>query len=48
MEMQLKVVFAITLYEPDIIGVPEALSTSLANMTGAVEDTIAKLASRLS
>ena len=32
--------FAVTLYEPTVIGIPEPLSVSLANMTSAVERTV--------
>jgi hypothetical protein len=46
-KMKAEATFAVTLYEPTIIGIPEALDVSLANMTGAVEHTIGVLGALL-
>lgn len=46
-QMHFKVAFDITLYEPKIIGIPEPLALSLANMTSAVEYTVDSFAAIL-
>lgn len=44
MDVELKIAFAVTLYEPAIISIPEPLWMSLNNMEAAVERTIDALA----